>query len=170
MFESTQFAFARFFVPYECHYKGKSVFVDSDFLFLEPIDELLDLYDSKYAVMCCKHRYQVSNSVKMNGKIQSDYPMKNWSSLMVINNEHDDTRQLTPEVVNSQTGKYLHRFEWVSGDIGSIPIEWNWLVGIYNERDDFKPKALHFTNGGPWLEDYKNCEYSDVWNEHLKKI
>ena len=37
---------------------------------------------------------------------------------------------LTPDVVNRQTGAYLHRMQWVAdADIGSLPIEWNWLEG-----------------------------------------
>ena len=33
LYESTQFAFARFFVPYQSDYTGVSIFLDGDFLF-----------------------------------------------------------------------------------------------------------------------------------------
>lgn len=168
-FESTQFAFARFFVPHQCDFKGRSVFVDGDFLFLDSIDDLLDLYDDQYAVSCCKHEYDPEPGVKMDGKIQSVYPKKNWSSLMLINNEHEDVKKLTPTKLNVETGKYLHRFEWVEGEIGSIPVEWNWLVGTYQETKEFKPKALHYTDGGPWLQEYQDCDYSNVWHKHFYK-
>lgn len=166
-FESTQFSFARFFTPYQCEYKGRSMFVDGDFLFLYSIDDLLDMYDDNYAVSCCKHDYVANPGIKMDGKLQSMYPRKNWSSLMLINNEHDDVKRLSPAIINRSTGRYLHRFEWVTGEIGSIPVEWNWLVGTYSETKNFKPKALHYTDGGPWLQKYKECEYSDVWHDRL---
>ena len=51
--------------------------------------------------------------------------------------------------------------------IGSLPIDWNWLVGWYKEPKDGKPKALHYTEGGPWFKDYRNCEYNQVWKDVL---
>jgi lipopolysaccharide biosynthesis glycosyltransferase len=167
-FESTQFAFARFFAPHECGYKGQSVFVDGDFLFLESIDSLLDLYDSHYPVMCCKHNYTPNSSLKMDDKLQSIYPRKNWSSLMIFNNSHPDVAKLTPERVNQESGKYLHRFKWAN-KIGSIPVGWNWLVGYYKETFNFKPKALHYTDGGPWLSGFANCEYHEEWTRVLRE-
>ncbi len=169
-FESTQFSFARFFVPWESDFTGVSMFVDGDFLFLRPIDQLLDLYDPSYAVMCCPHDYTPVGHEKMDGKIQSIYPRKNWSSLMMFNNEHPDVRKLTPDVVNTQSGKFLHRFEWVSDEIGYLPVEWNWLVGWYDETPSFHPRALHYTEGGPWLEEFSDCSYSDVWYDHAQKF
>ena len=78
---------------------------------------------------------------------------------------------LTPELINKETGKFLHRFEWLEEeDIGSIPINWNWLVGWYKEPQNGKPKAIHYTEGGPWFEDYKNCEYADVWSNYKNQI
>ena len=70
-------------------------------------------------------------------------------------------------MINTQTGKFLHRFEWLSDDqIGSLPIQWNWLVGYYQEPHDGEPRALHYTDGGPWFETYKNCEYAEQWNKY----
>jgi lipopolysaccharide biosynthesis glycosyltransferase len=56
-YESTQFAFARFFTPFLSEYNGVSIFCDGDFLFLDSIDNLIDLYDPKFAIQCCKHEY-----------------------------------------------------------------------------------------------------------------
>jgi len=55
--------------------------------------------------------------------------------------------------------------------IGALPLEWNWLVGEY----DYNPEAknVHFTLGGPYFKDYKDCDYSDEWfniYEDLTKI
>ena len=68
------------------------------------------------------------------------------------------------ELVNNETGKYLHRFGWLKdNEIGQIGIEWNWLVGWY-DNEKIKPKAIHFTEGGPWLNDnYKTNKYAELW-------
>ena len=40
---------------------------------------------------------------------------------------------LTPDYVNAASGLDLHRFKWLDdGAIGSLPLEWNWLVGEYD--------------------------------------
>jgi lipopolysaccharide biosynthesis glycosyltransferase len=170
-FESTQFSFARFFAPYLCEYKGISIFCDGDFLFLNSIDELIDLYDSEYAVMCCKHDYVPANQIKMGNKKQSIFPKKNWSSLMIFNNEHPKIKTLNPLTLNNQSGGFLHQFKYLDDvEIGSLPLQWNWLVDYYSEPKDGTPKALHFTDGGPWLEQYKKCEYSNLWFDFKNKI
>ena len=170
--ESTQFSFARFWTPYESSHGGVSIFVDSDFVFLDSIDELIDLYDDRYAVMCCKHEdYKPKAKVKMGGKLQTQYPRKNWSSLIIFNNSHPANNVLQPALLNSATGAYLHRFEWLEdSEIGALPVEWNWLVDYYTETVDSKPKALHYTDGGPWLDGYENCSYSNEWHEIYNKV
>ena len=71
-------------------------------------------------------------------------------------------------MVNSETGKFLHRFGWLNdNEIGSLSIEWNWLVNWYKEPKDGKPKALHFTEGGPWFENMRDCEYDHVWKKEV---
>ena len=69
-------------------------------------------------------------------------------------------------MIEQTTGKYLQRFSWLSDNlIGKISHEWNWLVGWYKEPKDGKPKVLHYTEGGPWFEQYQDCEYA---NEYYK--
>jgi len=164
---STEFSFSRFLVPYLCNYKGWALFCDCDFIFIEDLKNLFNLIDDKYAVMCCQHNYTPTNKVKMDNKQQHLYPRKNWSSLVLWNCSHPSNQSLTPEVVNSQTGQYLHRFSWLKDEeIGPLPIEWNWLVGWYKEPEDGTPKALHYTEGGPWFENYSDCEYSNIYYQY----
>ena len=86
---------------------------------------------------------------------------------MLWNCNHPKNKNLTPEVVSTQSGQYLHRFTWLDdSEIGSLPIEWNWLIGWYKEPRDGSPKALHFTEGGPWFKNYENCEYSNVYYKY----
>jgi len=167
--ESTDFSFARFFTPYCSNYTGISIFVDGDFLFLDDIENLINLYDDRFAVMCCKHNYVPRNETKMDGKLQTRFPKKNWSSLMMFNNEHHKIRTLNPLTINGQSGAFLHQFKYLDdNEIGSLPLQWNWLVGWYKEPIDGKPSALHFTEGGPWLKEYKNVEYADVFDSYRK--
>ena len=82
---------------------------------------------------------------------------------------HPSNKKLDLKLVNSETGKYLHRFGWLNDDeIGKVSNEWNWLVNC-KEPDDGNPKALHFTEGGSWFENHKNTEYCELWfNEKMK--
>jgi len=165
---STEFTFTRFLVPYLSEYKGWSIFCDCDFLFLEDITKLFEVAwrkeNQQYAVMCVHHEYNPTNSTKMDNQTQHLYPRKNWSSLILFNCQHPSNQLLTPELVNSQTGAFLHRFQWLKDEeIGTINHEWNWLVNWYHEPKDGSPKAIHYTEGGPWFPNYLNCEYGATW-------
>ena len=41
-----------------------------------------------------------------------------------------------------------------------LPKEFNCLVGHYDLKG---AKALHYTNGGPWFDDYRDAEASEEW-------
>ena len=162
---STEFSFSRFLTPYLAGYTGWAVFVDCDFLFRGDIAGLLDHADRTKACMLVKHDYRPTEAVKMDNKPQHQYPRKNWSSMMLINCAHPQVKALTPEVVNRETGMFLHRFQWLTDDvIGDLPITWNYLEGWYTSNDCPNPQAVHFTRGGPWFMDYKNVEYANEWN------
>lgn len=163
---STEFTFSRFLVPYLSDFQGWALFVDCDFLFLEDVRNLFDKKSDKFAIMCAKHDYQPSNQMKMDGKQQIVYPRKNWSSCVLWNCSHASNKVLTKDFINDNTvtGQYLHRFQWLpDSEIGEFSHEWNWLVNWYKEPTDGKPKALHFTEGGPWFKDYARCEYAVEW-------
>lgn len=161
---STEFTFTRFLVPRLMDYQGWAVFCDCDFLWLGDIKDLIAQADDRYAVMLVRHDYRPQNTMKMDGKRQEYYPRKNWSSMVMFNCAHPKNKWLTPYHVNRATGQELHRFSWLDDkDIGSISPEWNWLVGWYHQPWDGVPRALHYTEGGPWFTNYRDCEYADVW-------
>ncbi|KAK9101889.1 hypothetical protein Sjap_019143 [Stephania japonica] len=166
--ESTEFSFTRFLTPYLAKYSGWAMFVDCDFLYLSDIKELMELAEEKYAVMCVKHDYAPTAATKMDGAVQTVYPRKNWSSMVLYNCGHEKNRVLTPELVSGETGAYLHRFMWLEdGEIGGVPVGWNFLVG-HNRAAETEPKALHFTTGGPWFEAWKDCDFADLWVEEME--
>ena len=94
------------------------------------------------------------------------YPKKNWSSLMIFNCEHSNvTKNLTLDVVNTQTPKWLHRMEWCDEkEILEIPKDYNYLVDYYTDGDI---KALHYTDGGPWHPGYENVTFGDRWLKYI---
>ena len=167
---STEFTFTRFLIPHLMNYEGWALFIDSDIVFLEDVDNLFALADDKYAVMCVQHDYSPSATTKMDGQQQTVYPRKNWSSVMLFNCGHKSNQTLTQDLVNNPeiTGAYLHRFSWLKDkEVGELSPEWNWLVGHYKEPKDGTPKLIHYTEGGPWFENYRNCEYHQDWKDEL---
>ena len=167
---STEFTFTRFLITELCDYKGRALFMDCDMILLTDIQELFDQADEKYAVMCVHHDYTPREGFKMDGQKQSIYPRKNWSSVMLFNCGHPSNKQINSSVVNNTeiTGKYLHRFSWLQDtEIGQLSHEWNWLTDWYKEPEDGKPKLLHYTEGGPWFENYRDCDYHKEWKIEL---
>ena len=151
---STQFSFSRFLVPALNLYEGKALFLDADMYIRADINELFDLCDMDYyPLWCVHHNYNPEEGTKMYGCKQEPYRRKNWSSVMMFNCGHELNKQLTPEVINTQTGRWLHGFQWLpdkEADIGTIPEEWNWLDG--HSDPELDAKNVHFTTGGPWFK------------------
>ena len=168
---STEFTFTRFLVPYLADYKGWALFVDCDFVFTADVAELFAKADDRYAVMVVKHDYTPKEGLKMDGCKQLPYPRKNWSSVILWNCAHPANKQMTPDTMNTQTGQYLHRFQWLDDtEIGALDPEWNWLAGWYQEPQDGVPKAIHYTEGGPWFKEYRRCDYHKIWKQYLKEM
>mgnify|MGYP003678636618 CR=1 FL=1 len=115
---STDFSFTRFLVPHLNMYQGKALY-------------------NYYPLWCVKHKYEPPKGTKMDGKVQEPYARKNWSSLMMFNCSHHYNEKLTVDAINTQTGRWLHTFQWLpdkEADIGTLPEEWNWLDGHSNEK------------------------------------
>ena len=152
---SSEFSFTRFLVPALNMYEGWALYMDCDMYLRTDINELFEEYKIDYYPLYC---------------VQENYRRKNWSSFMLFNCGHELNKKLTPQVVNSQTGGWLHGFEWLpdkEGDIGTIHEEWNWLDG--HSDVDIKAKNVHFTTGGPWFKGW-SCNraqdgmYASEWN------
>jgi hypothetical protein len=140
--------------------------MDCDFLFRGDIAAITDYMDGAKACFVVQHDYRPFEKVKMDGQAQHQYPRKNWSSFMFMNCSHPEVKALTPEVVNRESGMFLHRFQWLKDEsIGSLPIAWNYLEGWYTRDHCPNPIAVHFTRGGPWFRDYMEVEYAREWLE-----
>ncbi len=159
--QSTQFSFSRFLTPWLAGYEGWAVFMDCDMLMRADIAELWKLRDERYAVQVVKHVHVPKEEVKFLGAVQTKYEKKNWSSVMLMNCAR--CRALTPDYVNSATGLQLHQFKWLQDDalIGELPHCWNHLVGY--DAPSREAALVHFTVGGPWFDEYRDCEYAPEW-------
>jgi hypothetical protein len=133
-------------------YQGWAIFMDCDMLARGDIGELWALRDEQFAVQCVQHEHHPGETVKFLGEVQSAYPKKNWSSLMLLNCSR--CTGLTVEYVNSASGLELHRFHWLAGDheIGALPEGWNHLVAVQDTTKAQDAPLLHWTLGGPWFK------------------
>lgn len=164
---STDFSFSRFLVPALMGFKGTALFCDCDFLFQADPLELEQLLDPSKAIHCVPHVHVPKEQVKMDGQVQALYRRKNWSSFVVWNCAHPKNAQLTVDEVNTRAGGWLHGFNWLNDDdIGKVDESWNWLEG--HSSHDIKPRAIHYTRGGPWFSDYQDVAYAQVWTDALR--
>jgi len=155
--QSTAFSFTRFLVPHLMGYAGWAIFMDCDMLCRGDIAALWSLRDDRFAVQCVQHNHVPTETDKFLGEVQSAYPKKNWSSLMLLNCAR--CTALTPAYVETASGLELHRFHWLAGDheIGALPTAWNHLVAVQagpeagEGSEQTGPNLLHWTLGGPWF-------------------
>ena len=168
--QSTDFSFSRFLVPLLCDYQGWALFCDSDMLMLDDIASVWAERDENFAVQVVKHDHKPSESKKFLDQSQSKYEKKNWSSVMLFNNAK--CKALTTDYVNTATGLELHQFKWLKDDslIGDLPARWNHLVDYDPELPQDDVSFLHYTEGGPYFDAYKNCGYADLWFTERDKV
>ena len=165
---SNHFIYSRFLVPHLMNYKGWAIFMDGDMILRDDIDKLWQLRNDKHAVMVVKHDYKTRMTTKYLGSKNENYPCKNWSSVILWNCSHPKNRVLTPEFIQTSTGAQLHRFTWLpdEDDIGSLPIEWNWLPDELGANTD--AKLLHYTLGTPSFHDFSTTPMGAEW--HRERI
>jgi hypothetical protein len=161
---STEFTYTRFLVPFLMGYQGKALFLDNDMLCLADVAELDRMDMADYALRVVQHDHRPAETVKMYGCPQTSYPRKNWSSLMLM--DCSRLRLWTKAVVETASGAYLHRFQDIpDAAIGALPAEWNHL-----DRRDATTKLIHWTSGGPWFEQYRDCAHADLWRDARDRL
>lgn len=168
-YDSTEFSNSRFATPYLSQYAGWTLFMDNDVVVDCDIKEVFDFADDQYSVMCVQHNQVVDHDIKFLGHVQTSYDRKNWSSVMLFNNAKCRDK-LSIDYVNTAPGLDLHQFKWCPDDeIGSIPLEYNYLVGNKNQTD-LPPKIYHYTEGGPYFRDTKDCPFSSRWTDVYERF
>jgi lipopolysaccharide biosynthesis glycosyltransferase len=168
--QSTEFSFSRFLTPYLSNYEGWSLFCDCDMLMLDDVAKLWALRKDEFAVQVVKHDHKPKETVKFLDAPQSKYEKKNWSSVMLFNNAK--CKALTPDFVNTATGLELHQFKWLNDDrlIGEIPPRWNHLVDYQPAVPESELSFIHYTEGGPYFEAYRNCGYAHLWMAERERM
>lgn len=161
--QSTEFSFSRFLTPHLSGYAGWSLFLDNDMIVLDDVAALWELRDERYAVQVVKHDHTPAETTKFLGQAQTSYQKKNWSSVMLFNNER--CRALTPGYVSRASGLELHQFKWLEDDslIGALPPRWNHLVDYDPALPVEALSLLHYTSGGPYFEATRDCGYAGEW-------
>jgi hypothetical protein len=150
---STEFTYTRFLVPHLTNFQGWAVFCDCDFLWTRDVADLYACRDDRFAVMCVQHDYQPTESLK------------------ILNCNHPATQRLTVDRVNTESGSYLHRFQWAKDtEIGALDPTWNWLEGWNTPKQDGLPGAIHYTRGGPWFENWQDVDYADLWLAEYERV
>ncbi|AXQ69754.1 hypothetical protein HOU03_gp513 [Caulobacter phage CcrSC] len=177
---STEFSHSRFLVPTiarDLGIEAPVLFVDCDFLFLEPVQSLFDqvlatepFKDGSYPLWVVKHEFsKADEGVKMDGMVQQAYFRKLWSSLMIYDLRFPNIRGCFPSRhdANHKSGRDLHGFgnsivQPLDEDlIGALDMGWNWIPGHSAPLDN--PKAVHWSLGGPWMEGYEDTPYANTW-------
>jgi hypothetical protein len=163
--QTTDFSFSRFLVPALLGFQGWGLYLDGDMLCLADPATLWQLRDADEALLCVQHPSHPWGNRKMGGLCQTDYPRKNWSSLMLFNAPR--CCRLTPDYVNQASAMELHRFAWLEGaDPGVLPRRWNYLVDLDPPPASHQlPALLHWTLGGPWLPGFAEAggPLADLW-------
>ena len=161
---SNNFIYSRFLVPYLKNFKGKALFLDGDMIVNDDLNNLFNQFDEKYAVQVVKHDYKTKYPIKYLGHKNDDYPKKNWSSVILFNCSHPKNKVLTPKLIETSQGSYLHRFSWLEdNEVGEISKEWNYLVLEFPETR--KAKIFHYTVGAPCFKDFDYGAEAKIWHD-----
>jgi hypothetical protein len=87
---------------------------------------------------------------------------------MLFNCDHPSNAKLTLEMVNTLPGRDLHRFCWLQDDeIGELPQEWNYLVGVTKLAMPSAPNLVHWTLGSPNILPPEKTEFSTEYHHLL---
>jgi hypothetical protein len=156
---TTEFTYSRFLVPWLCGYDGPALFMDNDMLCRGDVGQLLAYCCTRKTMplRVVKHDHVPTATTKMYGCPQTSYPRKNWSSLMFMNCEY--LKCWTKDVVQTASGKRLHRFEDLCDDeIGELPAQWNHLDTLRVDTG-----IIHWTSGMLWSDSSKTWPYQNIW-------
>lgn len=168
---STEFSHARFAAIPLAREMGLTdwcMFVDCDFLFLHDPKEMLVYTDGRAAISCVQYNWREPEGLKMDGMMQLFYHRKLWSSMFLFRPTHPAHEVMTWDRINFATGAAMHAFDWVTDkEVLEIPKEWNWIPE-YTDRD-IKPKAVHFSFGGPWMTGFENVPYANDWRKEYQE-
>lgn len=143
----TAFTWARFLVPWLCHFEGEALFLDSDILCTGDIAALANTATHpSVAVAAVKTR-----------------PEYERAAVMMFNCGHPDNAKLTPDYIET-TQEPLHLVKW-TGAVLALTNRFNFLVGYDDPAwcNGQIPTLIHYTKGSPMWPETANCDFADHW-------
>jgi len=172
---SNAFTVSRFLVPYLMGFKGHAIFADaSDMLMLGDVAELDALFDDRFAVQVVKHpTYRTRHPRKYVGTaletINTDYPRKNWASLMLINCAHPAWSEDTPDQLRALGVLPCLQLSGLNDhEIGALPDCWNRLADEGHAVEG--ANLLHWTAGIPGFAEYRDAPGADLWHAERRRM
>lgn len=172
---SNAFTLSRFLVPKLCGYRGMAMFCDaSDMVMLDDVAKLAALYDPGFAVQVVKHPdYASIHARKYVGTEmecpQTDYPRKNWASVMLVNCEHPAWEPVDEGWLHANRKLDTLQFQFIpDAAIGDLPACWNVLVD--EDQDSAGARILHWTGGIPGFWHYRNARRAQDWFNEYREM
>jgi hypothetical protein len=184
--QSTEFTYLRFLLPLLAArsteggiYFKWALFLDDDMLFTDDVASLVADAWSNSGPDCAVYTVQHPETLKPKADTklanvpQTQYPRKNWSSVMLFNLYHPVMSVLTPEFVSTASPADLHRLLWLTDEtkqLGRLSGRWNWLVDWYTKEEQGSGSLIHYTDGGPWYPDHRadGMDYAEEWIAALR--
>jgi len=165
--QSNDFSFTRFLVPALCQFSGFAIYSDCDMLCRRDPAELWAWRDPRRAVLCVQHDHQPASGTKYLGNVQTTYPRKNWSSVMLLNCFR--LTRWSAEYVRTAPGLDLHQFKGIDDEeIGILPPRWNHLVNASPADPD--PALVHWTEGGPYFREFEGVPFAAEWWQTYRRL
>ncbi len=153
----TSFTFSRYLVPWLCGYQGVALFADADILVRGDIAELADA--AADAVSVVPHEVvDMPNGERVSVGFERN-------AVMLFNCAR--CTKLTPEWIDD-TANHPNKLNTWAESIGTLPKEWNHLVGY--DRPNKDAKLAHFTMGIPCFPETKDDEFGEEWRYMHKKM
>lgn len=171
---SNAFTKTRFLIPALADWVGTAVFCDgADMLCRADIAGIVEAADPLAPVSVVKHGYTTRHPRKYVGTSMecenTTYERKQWASVFVVKCWHRAWRGLTPDTVADMPILDLLQFKFLKDEqIGSLPLDWNWLADELGPNPD--AKILHWTAGVPGIPHYEATPHSDEWRRQLKRV
>lgn len=173
---SVEFSFTRFLVPHIARslgLRGWVMFADCDFLFLNNLNKLFDLLDSEPSTVplaVVQHDFKPVNTTKMDGVSQLGYNKKLWSAFMCFKVDSPCYDNLTPMVVNTALGSYLHQFLWFDTakyNMINLPETYQFIPN-HSDKPGLIPNIIHYTEIAPWFRGMDHCDWSEPWWDEVQ--
>lgn len=176
-------AYYRLFIPTLLSKEiSKVIYLDSDIIAMEDIEELWNIDINKYSIGAKKEYPNIKRNEKLN--LPESAPYFN-SGVLLINldiwRKRDFSRKIISYIQGNKVNLHYHDQDGINAllynDSLEIPTEWNILSqDVYGKRFFGEPKLIHFTeaskpwqllNNHPYKKEYKKYLAMTPWKDDI---